>query len=262
MSLSAVGKIYNHRKYQFPLKLSIESVLDGANEFVLVVCTDSQDDTVPYCQALEKSFAGKLKLVYSRWIENPDEGKFTMRRLANLAIAQTQNDWFLSVDMDEVYRPGEVQSLVRQLKVLPEQFGGATVNFIHHYITIKQRIFGKLYDRSVRVGRKSKKWQSYDDGFGLTGEGNVFMSSVTCNHYGFVRPALVGLEKELNFQVSLYKPVDSQFPDPRLLEFEQQKESLSSEDFYKGMMGAKDFLIGYNGAHWPGVAEWYGEING
>jgi hypothetical protein len=254
--LSGIGKIYNWRKYEFPLQLSIESVLDGADEFVLAVCTDSQDDTVEYCRALEMSFAGRLKLVYSKWIEDSEEGKFNMRRLANMARDKAKSDWFLSVDMDEVYRPGEIKYLVGILNTLPLEFGGASVNFIHHYIDIRHRIFGKLYDRSARVGRKTMGWGSYDDGFGLVGKGQVFITGVTCNHYGFVRPARVGIEKELNFQETLYKPLDSQFPDPRLVDMNQVKNKIGEEEFYRRMMGEKDFLVGYNGAHWPGIEEW------
>jgi len=255
--LSGIGKIYNHRKYQFPLKLSIESILSETDEFALAVCTDSEDDTVEYCQSLEKSFAGKLKLVYAKWIEDPAEGKFNMKRLADLAISKANNDWVISVDMDEVYRPGEILSLVKQLNLLPKEYGGVTVNFIHFYNDIKHRIFGKLYDRSARVGRKSMKWRSYDDGFGLQGDGQIYMSSVTCSHYGFVRPAKVAIEKELNFQQTLYTPLHSNFPDPRLIEFDKNKLVTTKKEFYDGMMGEKDFIVKYNGAHYPGITEWY-----
>ena len=258
--LSGIGKIYNFRKYQFPLKLAIESVLSGTDEFILAVCIDSEDDTMEYCQALEKSFGGRLKLVYDHWIKDPAEGKFNMRRLADHAIKHAKNDWVLSVDMDEVYRPGEIANLVKQLRLLPKEFGGVTVNFIHHYDDIKHRIFGKLYDRSARVGRKSMGWHSYNDGFGLEGQGQVYMSSVTCSHYGFVRPAQVAIEKEFNFQETLYKPVDSQFPDPRLIEFNKNKLVTTKEEFYKGMMGDKDFIVKYNGDHWPGIEAWYGGL--
>jgi magnesium-transporting ATPase (P-type) len=88
--LSGIGKIYNCEKYLFPLELSIESVLDGADEFVLVVCEDSQDNTIAKCKELEKKFNGKLKLVYSKWIVDKEEGKYNMRRLANLAIEKTK----------------------------------------------------------------------------------------------------------------------------------------------------------------------------
>lgn len=255
--LTGIGKIYNRKKYLFPLKLSIESILSGTNDFVLTVCTDSQDDTVEYCQSLEKEFGGKLKLVYDKWIIDPSEGKYNMKRLADVAIRNAYNDWVISVDMDEVYRPGEIATLVKQLKILPSEYGGVSVNFIHHYIDIHHRIFGKLYDRSVRVGRKSKQWASYNDGFGLTGEGQVYMSSITCSHYGFVRPAKIGIEKELSFQETLYKPVDSQFPDPRLIEFDKVKDKVTEEEFYKGMLGDKDFIVSYKGVHYPGIEQWF-----
>ena len=263
--LTGIGKIYNWRKYQFPLKLSIESVLSGADEFCLVVCTDSQDDTVDYCGALEKSFGGRLKLVFSKWIVDPAEGKYNMRRLADLAILKAKNDWVLSVDMDEVYRPGEIAGLVKQLRILPEQYGGCTVNFVHFHISPHYRVFGKLYDRSARVGRKSMGWHSYNDGFGLEGQGQVYISSTTCNHYGFVRSAEDTIKKELNFQETLYKPVDTQFPDPRLVEYMEKLnkgERIDKDDFYKYMLGEKDFITGYNGMHFPGVIEWYKKING
>ena len=263
--LSGIGKIYNHRKYQFPLKLSIKSIISEADEFVLAVCEDSEDDTVEYCQALEKSFAGKLKLVYSKWIVDPAEGKFNMKRLADLAISKANNDWVLSVDMDEVYRPGEIASLVRQLKLLPKEYGGATVNFIHHHISPYYRVFGKLYDRSARVGRKSMKWRSYDDGFGLQGDGQIYMTGVTCNHYGFVRSAEDTIKKELNFQETLYTPLHSNFPDPRLVDYMKRLhngEIIDKDKFYTDMLGEKDFIVKYNGAHANGVIEWYKKING
>lgn len=254
--LSAIGKIYNSSLYKFPLKLSIQSVLSGTNEFVLVVCTDSTDDTVEFCRSLEKEFNGKLKLVYDKWIIDPSEGKFNMRRLADLAIKNAKNDWVISVDMDEVYRPGEITNLVKQLQLLPKEYGGCTVNFIHFYNDINHRIFGKLYDRSARVGRKSMNWKSYDDGFSLQGGGQIFMSSVTCNHYGFVRPSKTTIEKELNFQETLYKPLHSNFPDPRLVEFNKVKDTISKKELYDGMMGEKDFIVDYKGIHFPGIKEW------
>jgi hypothetical protein len=255
--LSGIGKIFNHRKYQFPLELSIKSILSGTNEFVLAVCEDSTDDTVEYCHSLQKEFGGRLRLVYDQWIRDPSEGKFNMRRLADLAIKHATNDWVISVDMDEVYRPNEIANLVKQLQILPKEYGGATVNFVHFYNDISHRIFGKLYDRSARVGRKSMGWKSYNDGFGLEGNGQVFMSSVTCSHYGFVRPAKTTIEKELNFQETLYKPVDSQFPDPRLIEYDKVKDTISKKELYEGMMGEKDFIVEYKGSHFPGIKEWY-----
>jgi hypothetical protein len=154
-----------------------------------------------------------------------------------------------------------MQSLIRQLKILPSEYGGATVNFVHLYQDIHHRIFGKLYDRSARVGRKSKKWVSYNDGFGIVGEGQVFMASATCNHYGFVRPAKVGIEKELAFQETLYKPLHSEFPDPRLIELNEVKELVTDEEFYKRMMGERDFIVNYKGSHWPGIEEWWKGIS-
>lgn len=255
--LSGIGKIYNFSRFMFPLKLAIESILSETDEFVLAVCTDSEDNTVDYCEALAKSLNNRLKLVYSKWIEDPAEGKFNMKRLADLAIRNAKNDWVLSVDMDEVYRPGEITALKKQLNLLPKEYGGVTVNFIHFYMDIKHRIFGKLYDRSARVGRKSMNWRSYDDGFGLQGDGQIFMSSATCSHYGFVRPAQVAIEKELSFQETLYKPLHSNFPDPRLLEFDKNKLVTTKKEFYNGMMGEKDFIVKYNGNHYPGIVEWY-----
>jgi hypothetical protein len=52
----------------------------------------------------------------------------------------------------------------------------------------------------------------------------------------------------------------TQFHDPRLIEFDRIKDGVSKDEFYKGMMGEKDFLVAYNGAHFPGIAEWYGGL--
>ena len=259
MLLSGIGKIWNHRKYCFPLDLSIESVLDGADEFVLNVCTDSEDDTVEYCKKLEEKYQGRLKLIYSKWKENPEEGKFTMRRLADLAIEESNGEWFVSVDMDEVYAPGEAKGLRNYLEHLDASVGAVAVNFFHHYIDIDTIIMGKLYDSSVRVGKKAFGWKSYDDGFGITGGvGKSVISPCLVNHYGFVRDLKVAIDKELRFQIDLYKPLHSQFPDPRLEKFKQAETN--KIEFYKGMMGTDDILIPYERSHWPGVSTWYEEI--
>jgi hypothetical protein len=103
-------------------------------------------------------------------------------------------------------------------------------------------------------------WKSYNDGFGITGEGKVYMADVTCNHYGFCRPAVDTIRKELNFQETLYKPLHSNFPDPRLVEYMEKvknNEIINKEEFYKYMQGEKDFVIPYNGEHFSGVISWY-----
>lgn len=264
MLLSGIGKIFNRQKYTFPLKLSIEAILQVADQFVLAVCDDSEDDTIEYCNTLQKSFNGKLKLIHSHWIIDPAEGKFNMKRLADLAIENTDTEWFISVDMDEVYRTEELKKLKIILQNIPKDYGGCAVSFVHHYIDPYHRIFGKLYDRSARVGRKSMGWKSYDDGFGITGEGKVYMADVTCNHYGFVRSAKSTIEKELNFQETLYKPLHSQFPDPRLVEYMEKVkkgEEIDKEKFYNYMTGDKDFIVPYGGQHYEGVLQWYESIN-
>ena len=261
MLLSGIGKIWNANKYHFPLDLSIESVLDGADEFVLSVCTDSEDDTVEYCKKLEGKYHGKLKLIYSKWRENPEEGKFTMRRLADLAIEASSSEWFVSVDMDEVYTIGETKRLRNYLESVHSSVGAIAINFFHHYIDIDTLIIGKLYDSSTRIGRKAFNWKSYDDGFGISeGVGKIIMSPCIVNHYGFVRNLKIAIDKELRFQTDLYKPLHSQFPDPRLEKYKQAK--VSKQEFYKGMMGEDDLLVPYERDHWPGVKEWFEEIQG
>jgi len=256
MTLSAVGKIWNCNKYHFPIDLCIESLLDGCSEFILTVCTDSEDDTVEYCKKLEQKYQGKLKLIYSKWRENPEEGKFTMRRLADLAIEASNGEWFVSVDMDEVYSIGEAMGLKTFLERMDPSVGGVAVNFFHHYIDIDTIIMGKLYDSSIRVGRKKFGWRSYNDGFGITGGiGKTVISPCLVNHYGFVRDLKIAIDKELRFQTDLYKPLHSQFPDPRLEKFKQLQ--VTKQEFYKGMMGDTDILVPYERSHWPGVREWF-----
>jgi len=261
MLLSGIGKIWNGQLYNFPIDLCIESVLDGADEFVLAVCEDSEDDTVEYCKKLEEKYQGKLKLIYSKWRENPEEGKFTMRRLADLAIEESKSEWFVSVDMDEVYSVGEAKGLRKFLERCNPEVGAVAVNFFHHYINIDTIIMGKLYDSAVRVAKKEFGWRSYDDGFGITGGiGKIITSSCMVNHYGFVRDLKIAIDKELRFQTDLYKPLHSQFPDPRLEKYKQAR--VSKQEFYMGMLGETDLLIPYERTHWKGVREWYNSIQG
>jgi hypothetical protein len=259
MSLSGIGKIWNCNKYHFPLDLSIASVLDGADEFVLAVCTDSEDDTVEYCKKLEEKYQGRLRLIYSKWRENPEEGKFTMRRLADLAIQESKEKWFVSIDMDEVYNVGEAKTLNNYLNTVDQNVGAVTLNFFHHYIDLNTIIMGKLYDSAIRVAQKRLGWSSYDDGFGITGgTGKIAISPCFVNHYGFVRDLRIAIDKELRFQTDLYKPIHSQFPDPRLEKFKQMK--ISKQEFYKGMMGSDDILVPYERGHWPGVKDWFDSV--
>ena len=109
--LTAVGKIYNGVKYRFPLEECIASVLDGADNFILVVCEDSEDNTIESCKELENKFNGRLKLLYDKWRITPTENYTNMVRLANKAIEAADAEWIWSVDMDEAMPIGEAVKL-------------------------------------------------------------------------------------------------------------------------------------------------------
>lgn len=161
--------------------------------------------------------------------------------------------------MDEVYSVGEAKGLRKYLEQLHQDIGAVAVNFFHHYIDINTIIMGKLYDSSIRVAKKEFGWRSYDDGFGITGGvGRTITSHCLVNHYGFVRDLKIAIDKELRFQTDLYKPLHSQFPDPRLTKYKEAK--VSKQEFYKGMMGKGDLLVPYERVHWPGVKEWFENI--
>ena len=78
------------------------------------------------------------------------------------------------------------------------------------------------------------------------------------NHYGFVRDLKIAIDKELRFQTDLYKPLHSQFPDPRLEKYKQAR--VSKQEFYMGMMGENDLLVPYERSHWPGISTWFESI--
>jgi len=255
--LTGIGKIFNGVKYDFPLKECIESVLEGADEFILVVCEDSEDSTVEFCRELEREFGGRLKLLYDKWRISPTENYVNMVRLANKAIDAVRSDWFWSVDMDEVMPVGEAAKLRDVLPKLPPAIGVVLLKFNHLYATLERKILGKLYDQIHRVARRGMGWQSGMDGCGLMGgQGREFRSEVQVNHYGFVRDIQTMVEKETRFQQELFVGVDG-LPDQRLLD-EAKNPSEDIIAFYD-KFAVTDKIIPYDGpSHQPSVISRWG----
>ena len=245
--LTGIGKIYNAVKYDFPVKACLDSVLEGADEFILTVCEDSEDDTVEFCKQLAAE-EPRLKLIFDVWRTSPDEKYTNMTRLANRAIDESKSEWFWSLDMDEIMPIGESQRLRGVLEQQPKNVNAVSTRFYHLYFDTNQHITGKLYDRSNRVARKGTGWVSDLDGCGLgKGKPDLAASDIVIVHYGYLREIGVHLQKEIRFQTDLYKDgVGGMWPDQRLVDFEKQAPE-SAEQFWRTLMGGNDKIVAYDG---------------
>jgi len=258
--LAGIGKIFNGVKYDFPLEACIASVLEGADEFVLTVCTDSEDNTHEYCVELQKKFNGRLKILLDVWRETPAENYTNMTRLANKAIDASNCDWFWSIDMDEIVPTGEANKLAHFLRHQPIGVTCAMVNFNHLYIDLEHKILGKLYDKIHRVAKAGFGWRSGMDGCGLGGgSGRTVSAPVVVNHYGFVRDMIIMIEKESRFQSELFHSGVPGLPDQRLIDF-KRKTPESKKAFYDAFVSPNDTVIPYDGPpHHPLAIQKYGD---
>lgn len=252
--LAGIGKIFNGVKFEFPLEECISSVLMGADEFVLTVCDDSEDNTVEFCEQLAVKFNGKLRLLHDKWRLSPTENYTNMVRLANKSIEAANSEWIWSVDMDEVPPPNEPEKLRKLLSSIGDNVGCIMLNFNHLYYDLDHKILGKLYPKIHRVGRKGLNWRSGHDGCGLGGgQGTVYDSDVIVNHYGYLREWKTMIEKESRFQSELYHEGVPGLPDQRLIEF-SKKSPESKQAFYNAFVSPNDNVIAYDGPpHHPGV---------
>ena len=259
--LTGIGKIYNGIKYDFPLKECISSVLEGAEEFILVVCKDSEDNTIEFCKDMA-SKEPRLKLIYDVWRETPTENYKNMARLANKAISSVKTDWFVSVDMDEIMPLNASKNLVLYLNSIPNDIGVVQLRFHHLYFDIKHEILGKLYPHIHRIARSKMDWQSGSDGCGLGGgKGKEFITNICTCHYGYLREMQIALEKETRFQIDLYHNGVQGLPDSRLIDFFKNPPK-SSKDFWQAFVSPNDKVIHYNGPNQhPLAIRKYGKIN-
>lgn len=247
---TGVGKIFNGVKYDFPIRECIESVTSGAQEFILVVCTDSEDDTVEYCRMLAKKNP-KLRLIEDVWRKKHENENYrNMPRLANMAIEQVKTEWFFSVDMDEIMPRRMSQSLARYLHGVPKSVGALMLRFHHLYFDTNHEILGKLYSNIHRVGRVKSGWRSGHDGCGIeNGSGGVIQTPLNVCHYGFLREMDVALEKESRFQEELYhdgKPGRIGAVDDKLIAF-KDKMPQTKKEFWEAFISPHDCVVEYNG---------------
>lgn len=258
--LTGIGKIYNGIKYDFPIRECVLSVLEGANEFILVVCKDSEDDTVEFCEQLAKE-EPRLKLIYDVWKERETENYTNMVRLANKAISKVNTKWFVSIDMDEIMPSETAKTLPLYLERLAKDIGVVQIRFHHMYFDIEHEILGKLYPHIHRIGRTGMNWKSGSDGCGLGGgNGREAITSLSTCHYGYLREMQVALEKETRFQVELYHEGVKGLPDDRLLKFKEEMPK-SSREFWEAFVSPNDKIINYCGPKQNQLAlQKYGEI--
>lgn len=241
--LTGVGKIFNGLKYDYPIEECVMSILQAADEFILVVCEDSEDDTVEFCRRFAKK-EPRLTLLYDVWRKDKNEKYTNMVRLANKAISKVKTDWFISIDMDEIIPQKDALGLIPYILWVPKEVTVIQLRFHHMYYDINHEILGKLYPHIHRIARKGYGWESGSDGCGLTkGKGVEYTSHLSICHYGFLREMKAALEKETRFQKELYFNGNC---DERLEKFGKSLPETPRE-FWQAFVSEDDTVIPYSG---------------
>ncbi len=137
MKISVIVVAYNE---EHNIRRCLESVQDIADEMI-VVDSGSQDNTVAICQEL-----GAVVV-----IQQPFLGMIEQK---NFAVAQTKNDWLLSLDADEALSP-ELKNSISAAMDNP-QADGYSMNRLSYYCGTWVRHSGWYPDIKLRFFNKHK----------------------------------------------------------------------------------------------------------
>jgi len=98
MKVSGFTFVRNGVKYDYPFLESMRSLLPLCDEIVIGVGR-SEDDTLAQIQSLHSS---KIKILETIWDESNRENGSILSQQTNLALDQTNGDWAIYLQADEI----------------------------------------------------------------------------------------------------------------------------------------------------------------
>lgn len=163
MLLSGFTFIRNAKKYDFPIKECIESMLAVVDELIINV-GKSDDGTEEFIASLESP---KIKIINSVWDDSKTDRGLVLSEQTNIALDACSGKWALYLQADEALDEREhalIRAAVEAEDREPSPVDGFRFRYLHFYggYTLVQRPWN-WYPAEIRVIRVASGARSYGD---------------------------------------------------------------------------------------------------
>jgi len=215
MSLSTYTVLFNTERVLYPWRESIKSALPVADQVIINVCHDRQEEwdlLNEFLDSLPDVEREKILVLKGVWGATSN----VIAELQNDCLKYVTSDWALSLQADEVLHEDgykELAWLQRQ-----SNFTAAKVRFTHFAANFDTE-FSFVYQSVIRLCKMGYNWVNLGDGVELgQGQGHVWNSHIYLQHFGKVdigrkREAAT---KEFEFQ-QMFVHLNIGFPDPKVV---------------------------------------------
>lgn len=215
----------NVRKYAYPIREAICSVLPLCNEFVVAV-GQSDDDTLEYIRNIGSE---KIRIIETVWDENLRHGGQVLAVETDKALnaVSERADWAFYIQADEClhekYLP-EVYDAMLRYKDDPRT-EGLLFHYLHFWGSYRYVANSrKWYRKEIRVVRKNAGIRSYRDAQGFRKDDGsklkVRQVAAYMYHYGWVKDAEKQILKNVDFQRHWHEGKSLEEKVKKVLEFD------------------------------------------
>jgi len=192
MQLSGFTILRNASKLDYPFPESLLSILPLCDEFI-INCGDSEDDTLQKCEAIQRKYPGKIKILRSVWEREKQSGGFQLRYQTNAALSQCKGKWCFYLQADEAIHEADISHLKAAISAADcdETVDGILFDYLHFYGSYSHLMTGRnWYRREVRAFKNHRGIQAYRDAQGFRRKDKkliVVSANARVFHYGYVR---------------------------------------------------------------------------
>lgn len=203
MTISGFTFVRNAILYDFPLRESLESLLQLCDEIVVAVGA-SDDATLDAVRSVDSR---KIKVIETVWDDSKREGGRVYAEQTDIALARCSGDWCVYLQADEVLHEDDIDTCRRAIEEADAdpRIEALIFRYLHFYGSYDYVGAGRTwYRREVRAVRNTGEVISWGDAQGFRkksakGEA-VHLRALQCDvrvfHYGWVRSPKVQGRKQ------------------------------------------------------------------
>lgn len=199
MKISGFSFVKNAVKLFYPIEEAIRSALPLVDEFV-IACGDSDDGTTDLIRSIGDP---KIKIIETTW----DPKHFVKGAVnavqTNIALDACTGDWCFYLQADEVLHEKYIPVLRETMEKYLDhpEVEGLLFDYVHFYGSFDlYQVAHNWYAHEVRIVRNgigARSWESAQ-GFRIDGRKlNVVPANAEIFHYGWVRPPVRMMKKQI-----------------------------------------------------------------
>jgi len=197
MKISGFTIVRNARKFNYPVRESIKSILPICDEFIVNV-GDSEDDTLSMIKSIQDA---KVRIVETKWEKMDD----VLSYQTNIALNQCKGDWAFYLQSDEVIHEKDLPRLKKCMgKFLnDEDVDTLRLSWLHFYGSYyRYRIDRGWFQKQDRIIRNNGEIESCVDAWRFQRKDGkpLRRKNTRCllYHYGWVQPGDVMTQRRVN----------------------------------------------------------------